>query len=208
MARPVIKVDINRKAFERVRTCAEALLISEGDLKGPVLTRLAQKHRRQMKEVFSSEGRVGASGQWEVLNPGYAVRKRKKWGRRRILVASGDMKERFTATSRTENIERFVASGPGRGTYQFGARSKIAVAHFKGFSGFRTSTLGKRFRYRLPRRDMVTKTAVQILALREELVAWYVGERIPQVARVCRAEAAKAAQDMRKTILKNKLAVA
>jgi hypothetical protein len=199
-----LKVDLNRQAFPRIRSAADAFLITAADLRGPVLTRLAQEHRRQEKQIFSSEGAAGGSGPWPELSPKYLERKRralsherrrrreaKKKGKKvpkrkptpagagrgaplslKILIWSGDMRERFVSPSRPENIERFILVGPAKaptgGVFQFGAQSDIAAYHFAGGDV-------------LPQRDMVSKSPEQIGKLQAALVKWYNTERLPQV---------------------------
>jgi len=185
------KVDVNRRSFERIRSATQLLQITEGDMRGPVLTRTAQVHRVQEREIFSSEGALGGSGPWAPLSPAYAARKRAAMlsGRRerraaksagglariaaalglqkspsrpismKILVWSGDMRDRFLTHGRKENIERYVPTGPGRGELQFGAESQIASYHVAG------STT-------LPRRDMIVKTRQQVIEILDAIVRW------------------------------------
>lgn len=193
--RKVLQVDINRKAYERLRHCNDLFAITPGDLKGPVLTRLAQVHRTQEKRIFASEGREGGRGSWPPLSPAYAIHKRKKVGTKPILVWSGDMKERFIKPSRREYIERaLIREKKGkveRVVFQFGARSVIATYHFRGFTGTRTSSKGLVFSWRLPRRDMVTKSSKQIAAMRQAVIDWYQKERLPQVESACKSQLAQ-----------------
>jgi phage gpG-like protein len=209
----VLGVDINRKAFPRVRSCMDAFNITVEDMQGPILTRLAQTHRKQERRIFASEGAEGAQGRWPPLSPKYKAYKRRVKPGRKILVFSGDMKERFIKPSRAENIERFTpeeskGNNAVVGLFEFGAESDIASFHFQGGTTTRPSKpgrgknkmKGKRkkpfksvvFTTRLPKRDMVTKTTEMLVALRETLISWYRDERIPQVLKFCAAEAAKA----------------
>lgn len=170
-----MKVDVNRAAFERVRSAADLLTITLGDLQGPILTRVAQVHRSQERRIFASEGTEGRFGRWPALSPDYAKRKKKLRPGRKILVWSGDMKDRFITPSRPENVEEFVPRGLG-GTFRLGAVSEIAGYHFRGGSS-------------LPMRDMVTKTREQVLACWQAIVTWYQKERIPQAQRALRTGA-------------------
>jgi hypothetical protein len=164
-------VDLNRRGMERVREIAKGFEITAGDIRGPILSRAAAVHRKQEARIFASEGGVGASGRWPALSPEYAEHKRRALSPRRpkILVWSGDMKERFLTPSRKEYIERAVQRGK-RWVLQFGASSEIAGYHYEGGPN-------------LPKRDMITKTARQIGELRRSLVEWYRTERVPQVRR-------------------------
>jgi len=207
--RKVLAVDANREAFPRLRTCSEALGVSVEDMKGPVLTRLSQAHRKQEKNIFESEGARGATGVWEPLSPEYERRKIALVAGMPILVFSGDMRNRFVSPSRPENIERFVPSSKKkgqalRGIFQFGAVSGIATFHFLGSDSTRRSRPGagknkkknkrtkpfksKTFRVRLPRRDMVTKSPAQLRDLQKVFIDWYRTERVPQVVKICAKE--------------------
>ena len=70
-----MRVDINREGYERLRTLGSLLTVTDGDLRGPVLTRVAQVHRKQEAAIFTSEGAEGGSGTWAPLSPEYAKRK-------------------------------------------------------------------------------------------------------------------------------------
>ena len=214
-----LKVDLNRQAFPRIRSAADAFLITAADLRGPVLTRLAQEHRKQEARIFATEGRESGAS-WPALSPKYLERKRRalSHARRRqkaaktkgkkakrarpagsgrgspislkILIWSGDMRERFLSPSRPENIERFILIGPAKaptgGVFQFGAQSDIAAYHFAG----------NEF---LPVRDMVTKSPDQIAKLQAALVRWYNTERLPQVTAFIAQQAQRANAGMRRS---------
>lgn len=157
---------VNPEAFKRLRTIQEALAVTEADLRGPILRRLGQIHRKQERRIFASEGAEGAFGKWAALSPGYAAAKTRMLGTRgKILVLSGETKDRFLSASRAEYVQRYI-----KPFMQFGARSEVAGFHFRG-SG------------RLPRRDPVSKTARMLEELRQGIVAWYRNERLPQVLR-------------------------
>lgn len=204
----VITKDPN--AFKRVRSRAEALLITPKDLRGPVLRELGMEHRKQQNKGFSSEGGTMKSGKWKALNPKY---KERKAGRRRtlragvggikrfdkrtgsktpiasvsnkILQLSGDMKARFTKKSNPNYVQRFSIKRRGKGVFEFGAQSDVAASHFRGKPGLaRQSKEASRVfggvAPQLPVRDMVTKTSTQIAAIRKRFSDWYKNKRIPQ----------------------------
>jgi hypothetical protein len=158
----------NPEVFKRLRTKAEALIVSPGDFAGPVLVRLGQVHRRQEKAIFASQGAAGGSGRWPKLSPGYAKWKKRVFPGRKILVLSGEMKERFTVPSRPEYVQRFTSSGQSGGVFSFGAIDEVAVKHYRGI--------------KLPVRDMITKTAAQITELRNTFISWYAA-RVRQIVR-------------------------
>jgi len=176
--------------FKRIRSAAEALRISAGDLGGPVLVRMGQVHVKQMRRVFASEGASGASGPWPALSPNYEKRKRKVLGRRKKLVLTGRTKERFTKASNPGYIQKFTGGDAG-GVFRFGAASDIAAAHRFGDPGLAGPQLQSAAAAiifsgtakRLPVRDMISKTGGQIADLRARLAQWYREERIPQVLR-------------------------
>ena len=202
----------NPRAFSRLRNRTEALQISVGDLRGPILRELGMEHRKQQNKIFSTQGGAAASGRWEALSPSY---KAKKEGRRRtlrkgtggikrfekrtgqkisvgsvsnkILQLTGDMKARFTKKSNASYIQRFSIKRQGKGVFEFGAQSDVAAAHFRGKPKLaKTQSSGARAAFggvakRLPVRDMVSKTSIQIDAIRRRLKKWYREKRIPQV---------------------------
>jgi len=191
----MVKVTVNDNAFERLRSANALLAITSGDMQTVVLRRMANVHRQQEAQIFATEGVAGASGRWTRLSAAYAARKsalfrggraavkgKKGMARKealraqnrpianKILVWSGETKERFTRANNPHNIARVRLDGPARFTYQFGAESQIAAYHFDGTA-------------KMPRRDMVTKTAAQLQALMQAIVDWYRTERLPQVKR-------------------------
>ena len=184
-----MNVKKNPEAFKRLRSMTEALQITSGDLGGPVLVRMGQLHRKQQKRIFASEGSEGQAGRWPSLSDRYDARKREVFGRRKMLVLTGDMKDRFTRQTSSYYIQQFIPAGGGRGTFQFGAESEIAAAHLRGDPGIapeKSETARLIFggmAPRLPIRDMISKTAEQLDAFRLRLVQWYNEERIPQVLR-------------------------
>lgn len=186
-----LRIDLDRTAFDRLRSCADALVITQGDLAGPVLVRLGQEHRRQERRIFASEGGEGSQGKWPPLSPAYAERKSKSVGRKKILVWSGDMRDRFIRASRGEYHQRFVRTGSASGHFEFGAQSEIGTYHFHGVDESRTSkpkSSGKTpkvFRWVLPKRDMVSKTADMVSRLQDAFVRWFRTERLPQFQRFC-----------------------
>jgi hypothetical protein len=155
----------NPEAFKRVRTIIEGFAVTEGDLKGPLLTRLGTIHRAQERRVFSTQSQ-GEIYPWRKLSPAYAAAKKRLLGTvGKILVLSGETKERFIKKSRREYRQFY-----NRPYMSFGAVSNIASYHFKGHPP-------------LPRRDMITKSSKQLRELRTAILAWYRNERVPQALR-------------------------
>jgi len=138
-----MRVDVNREGFERIRSASDLFTITQGDMRGPILTRVSQAHRRHERRIFATEGGESGRGRWPALSPGYAAIKRRKVPGKKILVWSGDMKDRFISASRSEYIEEFVPEGAG-GTILLGARSLIATYHFQGADETRRSKPGRR----------------------------------------------------------------
>ena len=199
----MIRFEPNTQGIERIRSAARLFEVTQLDMAGPVLVRLSQEHQRQEREIFSTEGAAGGQGRWPALSPEYAARKRAAMGagraaargkkgkprttllRRlgrpismRILVWSGDMRDRFLRPSRPEYVARYVETGPATGRFEFGAASDIASYHAqqRGAGGGR-----------LPRRDMVIKTPQQMTRLRVAFLDWYRKERVPMAFRALRA---------------------
>lgn len=58
---------------------------------------VASEFRKVERELFASEGASGRSGKWKALKPKYAAQKRKRWGDKGILQASGAMFRSLTS---------------------------------------------------------------------------------------------------------------
>lgn len=166
------RVIINPNAFPRLRTMNQALAISDGDYRGPVLTVIGQVHRKQELRIFATQGTAGASGAWPKLSPAYAKRKRKAGFGSRILVRTGAMKATLTQ-----------AGGPGY-HQSFQRVGALAVFLLGGFS--RIAGYHRRGTPPLPRREMLQKTQAQIAEIRRALFEWY-KLRVAQVLRHQRA---------------------
>lgn len=185
-----VRVTTNPGGIERIRTAVGALRVTAADFRGPVMTVMTAEHVRQMKRVFATEGAESAGGKWQALSPDYARRKRKAFPRKKILQLAGDMVRRFTMPSNPYFIRAYIDRGGGRGVYQFGARSNVAAAHATGSPSVAQSQSAAAKRvffhppaYRLPVRNMIQKTPLQVAALRRAFTDWYVKKRIPQALR-------------------------
>jgi hypothetical protein len=183
----LIRVTVNRAAFERQRLAANAMSLKVGDIETS-LTPLGVVHRRQMNAVFASQGAAGAAGRWAALSPDYAKRKRKAFGSRKILQLSGDMKARFTRASHPAYVQRVTRHGE-RFNYQFGAASDVAAAHLHGAPEMapNRSSAARRVFFgglapHLPVRNMITKTASQFAEFKKAFIVWY-ANRARQVLR-------------------------
>jgi hypothetical protein len=188
-----IKINVNKLAFPRLRSCAQAFSITAHDFEGQILSLFGALHRRQEKEIFKTEG-AASGAKWAALDPKYAARKKaitaaagqvkrqvKAAGLKvpklfprgaKILVLSGDMKERFVNSGRPEYIQEALV-GKTSVLYRFGAESEIAGYHVEGNPN-------------LPVRDMVRKSPEQVAEFRATLLDWYVNKRIPQALKACR----------------------
>lgn len=178
----------NPYAFERLREKTEELRITKADLAGPVLVEMGELHRRQMNDIFRTEGAAGGAGKFQPLSAAYAIKKKAVAARKKILQLTSDLKDRFTKPKNPNYIQRYIDRGD-RGVFQFGARSSVAAAHFFGqpaLAGPPASDKAKKvfggIAPRLPRRDMITKTAEQVTQFRLLFIAWY-NKRIAQVTR-------------------------
>lgn len=153
--------------FERLRTLMQAVTLTEGDKKGPLLVEMDRTHRRQTVQAFKTEG-ASTGLAWQKLSPRYAEWKRKVKPGRRILVFSGDMKERYTGAG-ANHIRRFIRPF----TYAFGVISDKAWRHETGTGE------GKQ---RLPRRSVLHKSAADLREFVETLKQFYV-KRLQQATR-------------------------
>jgi hypothetical protein len=193
----VLKVKTNPGGFERVRTQAQLLEITPGDMQGPIIRRLDAVHRKQETRIFATEGAEGGGGPWPRLSPEYAARKRAaaaggrqeakgKKGKARIsflrekgrpiankiLVWTGETRSRFTKTG-AYHIARVIVRGTGEYIVQLGAASTIASYHQHG-AGV------------LPVRDPIKKTTQQVAELQRAITEWYAKERLATAARFLR----------------------
>lgn len=185
----MFRIKVDPLTAGRLRKRADALRITLADMQGPVLVRLGQAHRAQEKMIWSSRGGAGGRGVWPALNPRYAARKRKVFGRAPLMVLTGNTKRRFTEAFHPAYVQRFVPRGANRGVFQFGAYSDIASAHYLGNPSLAPYPFIEARRVfggrapRLPIRDVITKSPTMLAQLRRRLVEWYAMERIPQVLR-------------------------
>ena len=167
-----LRIDIDRKAMARVKSCAALLNPSIADLRSLALPVLGKVHRRQQAAIFASQGAKGASGPWRKLSPGYAARKKKVAPRAKILVLTTEMRNRFLKPGSKHYVQELQFRGANSWAIVFGARSRKAFRHFTG---------GKN----LPQRDMVTKTTSQVSELRRRFVTWWTLEWLPRFQGAC-----------------------
>lgn len=71
----------------------------------PLWPRLTELFHATESKQFASEGGVGARGNWVPLSPRYAEQKRRRWGKRKILVASGRLRSSLTARTGSAIVE-------------------------------------------------------------------------------------------------------
>lgn len=158
----MVKFVPNREGLRRLVSVGEDIS-RVVNLADPALLRaLGTAHVAQEQQIFSTEGAAGASGPWPPLSPRYAARKRRLFGRRKILERTGAMKAQFTRKGDPAYFEHYEPAGD-RGVFSFGARSKLGAIHVQG-GPF------------LPVRNMIEKTAAQLDELREVLKVWYFGK--------------------------------
>lgn len=186
-----MRIDLvpNESHLRRLRQLPNDLAF---DMSDPALLRtMGQTHRDQVRANFQTEGATGARGPWQALSPKYAKRKARLVGARKILDLTGDTKRRFTMAGHPDYIERYVPAGPGKGIFMLGARSDVAAAHLHGNPRLVTSRVSLRKLFggvakRLPVRDMITKTTLNIRQLQSVMNDWYIA-RLKQRFRAGRA---------------------
>ena len=83
--------------------------------------------RAFMRQVFRSQGSYGGSA-WQPLNPAYAMYKRRRYGSKPILQATGALMASFTNKASPEHVARI-----GPSFAEFGSRTRYAKAHQFGF---------------------------------------------------------------------------
>lgn len=166
----------------------EALKVTQGDLKGPVLTKFGALHRKQMNRIFATQGAAGGGGLWAALSPPYAKKKARHFPGRKILQLSGDLKASFTVRGNPYYVQRFIPRGSG-GSFGFGSTHPEAAPHYYGNPALARSpstpqarSIFGRIARRLPKRDMITKTAEMLAEFTTEFKSWY-ASRVKQVLR-------------------------
>jgi phage gpG-like protein len=110
---------------KRVETMLKGVTDGLNDLR-PAWPKVDEIVRAFMKQVFVSEGAYGGR-KWVALNQAYAAKKRRRWGARPILQASGQLFGSFTARNHPDHVYRV---GPTFG--EFGSRRLYAKAHQYG----------------------------------------------------------------------------
>ncbi len=167
----------NAAGLSRLREITNAPNIPMSD---PLfLSRLGAVHRDQMLEVFETEGGTAKGGGWSPLNPRYAARKRKYVGGKKILQLTTDMMRRFIYKGSHGYIEEYLPTSATHGLFRFGALSDVAAAHRHGNPALasRQSAIARKVfggrAPRLPKRDMITKTARHLSEMRRVLRETY-----------------------------------
>lgn len=196
----LLKIDTNPGGLDRLRDAIDRITITLSDLQGVVLRRLDQEHRAQERRIFSTEGAEGGSHSWPPLHPEYAAFKEEVVGVQPMLVWDGTTRGKFINRGDPDYVSEFVPRGASEGVFLFGARSEIAAKHFRGeFTtikprSYRSRKTGKRVTWpketlhvQLPVRDMVTKSAEQIVRMRKVFLSWFLQERVPQIRRAFEA---------------------
>ena len=110
----MIRVSLNTHAYPRLRECAEALKITDGDMAGPVLNKMGQLHRKQQSDIFSTQGAAGAAGKWQALSSRYA-RQKAAGGRASTRKLSGKIPANLLGKGFTIFSARAALGFSGRG---------------------------------------------------------------------------------------------
>lgn len=76
------------------------------------MLREVQQYLRQSRKYHTSRGIDPYGNPYKPLNPAYAARKLKRWGRKPILTASGDMVRGYSSEIRTDHEARLIESYP------------------------------------------------------------------------------------------------
>ena len=85
--------------------------------------------RKQAVRLFATEGRSGGK-KWKALEPRYAKLKKRKYGRRKILVASGTLRKDVTQDT-PAHFFRLVREGR-KAIAEFGVTNPVAGYHVEG----------------------------------------------------------------------------
>lgn len=160
-----IRVRINNEAFERIRTRARGLVLSEADRRGPLLVELGAVNIAQVRRAFTSRGATVPTGPWPAWSSRYAAWRARKGLGSRMMRLTDTLYGKFTSPTHGSHIRRWV-----RGLlYQFGAIDDVAAWHREGAG-------------RLPVRSVIDKTAADHDEFSKRLVTFY-QKRVAQVLR-------------------------
>jgi len=162
----------NRAGFQRLRTLAEAVKMSDADRSGPALTILNQVHVKQVRQAFTSRGASVAGGPWPAWSERYAVWRRKntsRFGRSMMRLRGayrGRAADQLFRKSTMPGAPDYVGQWLGRLRYAFGFRDDVGFFHD-------------------PTRSIIRKTARQHREFVAAFVRFY-RARIRQIARAVR----------------------
>jgi len=158
----------NRAGFQRLRTLAEAVKMSDADRSGPALTILNQVHVKQVRQAFTSRGASVQGGPWPAWSAKYAAwRSRHRLGSR-MMRLTDSLHEKATSVSHGGYVGQWL----GRLRYAFGFRDDVGFAHEHGEGP-------------LPVRSIIRKTARQHREFVAAFVRFY-RARIRQISRAVR----------------------
>jgi len=116
------------------------------------------------KSQFQSEGASGETGRWAPLSAEYAKRKKRKFGNKKILVASGTMKISLTGARPSDGIREV-----SQHHVKYGSNIPYAIYHQTGARGRgRSGAIGQ-----LPRRPMWDPTSQNLQkAVTDQVRLW------------------------------------
>lgn len=130
----MVRMRMNGPGIERIRTRAQAMLLTQRDMAGPLLTVLGEENVRQVRRAFASRGATVATGPWPSLTARYAKWKAKMGYGTAMMKMAKEYRGRaaallfseFTQVMHPAHIRRWV--GPGL-RFQFGAADDVAFFH-------------------------------------------------------------------------------
>jgi len=106
-------VEVDLEAWVRRRTShrlRELGAFDQQNLEADLLPRVGVVFRRQERRLFASEGASGGPP-WRELDPDYARRKAVDWPGRKILAASGQLRQDLTSESSPDYIQEVELRG-------------------------------------------------------------------------------------------------
>ena len=155
----------NRAGFQRLRTLAEAVNLSDADRR-LALTPMNQVHVRHVRQAFATRGASVAGGPWPPWSLKYAAwRTRHPRTGRRMMRLTDSLFEKSTHVSHGG----YVGVWLGRLRYAFGFRDDVGFWHEHGEG-------------HLPVRSLIQKTAAQHRDFVAAFVRFY-RARIRQIGR-------------------------
>jgi len=131
---------------------------------------------RNEKKLFASEGVSGGS-KWKALSPRYAAAKRRKFGKKKIMVRTGTLRRSLT-TKASSHIIRYTMDP---NTIEFGTKIGYAAYHIKKKGN-------PHYNPRLPHRDTLQHRRKQVNEYRQVIWDYITGPKMRRANTIAQAQ--------------------